>query len=182
MSHSSAYRYARDPLTWLLEYWLAVGSVGVLRGEDRVLMRLRMEMEHEQIDPSLLDRFRSAWYQYRRANEQASNQHWAQMTVQSEEAKWYSRDIDRMLEDKIQKGRVYLGRMENKLLLALRYTRFDEAKVLFQGLVTVYTKLKEEAARDTEARNQPSIDANGVPNEGGQGTDEMEASEGEIWD
>lgn len=179
MTRYSASRLAQDPLTWHMQYWLALGTVGMLRGEDEALMGFRIEMEHDKMYTEQKARFRALWNQYRRLHVEACQQHWEEMTVDSEEAKWYIRDIDAMLVDKVQKARQYLVRQEMRMLAALQATRFDLAQVLYDGLVKIYAKLQEEATRDAareaEARNRLPNGVNGVHSQGGQGPEAMEA-------
>ena len=46
MTHPSTLFLARSPLAWHLEYWLSLTVIGILRGEDPMLMFLRVEIEH----------------------------------------------------------------------------------------------------------------------------------------
>lgn len=62
-------------------------------------------------------KLRVRWNEYRRENGAGSIQFWREMTVDSEEARWYIREIDTML---VEKARHYIHRKEMKMLEDLR--------------------------------------------------------------
>lgn len=149
----SAAALAKDPLAWHLRYWLDLCTVGNLRGEDEILLALRMEIEVNKIlDMELHSAFYDAWFQYVMDNSEESARNWIQRTLESDEAKRYLRDIDRMLEDKARKTRHYLGHLERLMLTSLQEGDAETAKMFFQKLAPVYPKLLREEAADT-ARN-----------------------------
>lgn len=196
MTRHSAIKNVLNPLGWHMEYWLALGSVGILRGEDPLLMSFRIEMEHDKMHPMLKEGFRATWNEFRAKNDAKYQRHWTQMSLESDEAKCHIRDIDRMLVNKGQKARKYLDGIETRMDIALHESRFDEARQLFQGLTKVYAKLQEEetrdaardaaregareAIRDAEARDQLQIDLDRASTQGGQGPQEIAASGPEI--
>lgn len=49
MSPASILRRQQDPLKWLLEYWLDIAVIGIIRGEDMKLMVLRVDMEVDKM-------------------------------------------------------------------------------------------------------------------------------------
>lgn len=194
MTQYSIARRAQDPLSWHLHYWLSISVIGILRGEDNELMGFRIEMEHSKMNPLMQAGFRTAWDQYWRQNIEECQRYWEVKTVDSDEAIWYMRDIDAMLEHKVQKASNYLCRKGMLMLNALQATRLEDARVLFEKIITVHTKLQEEArrhsaridaARDAEARNQLPEGTDGVPDQGEQGIEAIEAAlvrSGHMWD
>ena len=146
---------ADDPLTWHLRYWLSLAVIGLLRGEDAVLMNFRIEMEHFKIrDLELRDALIIDWRTYRVANYAACQEHWGQQTLESEEAMPYLRDIDRMLVDKGRKARDHLRRLESAMGSFLRAREIDIARAMVEKIAQIYQKLEEEETLDEQARNR----------------------------
>lgn len=141
----SAFYLAYDPLTWHLNYWLSLEVVGVLRGEDPMLMALRVEREmlclpDQELKAALHLARKSHW----RAYKEESERHWPRMTLWSDESKCLLRDIDRMLQNKSQKTRGYLLYTETLITGPLRAGRVDEAKEVFDKHCLIYQKLELE--------------------------------------
>lgn len=165
ISHFSASFLAEDPLAWHMHYWLSLEVVGVMRGEDAMLMALRVEWEQELllgdgIKIQLLTD--NVWPRYRILNRERYEQFWAQMTVESEDARWYLRDVDRMLVDKARKTRAKLRRSERMMQAALQAVSID-----IEELTQQYGKLQEEETAEAEARNRLSNRAGGAHNQEG---------------
>lgn len=176
LSQYSAARQFQNPLLWHMTYWLDLGVVGVLHGQDPVLMAFRIRMEQEKMDPWLKDGFRRTWKQYRTRNLEECVEYWVR--IATVEAKGYLGDIDRMLVNKAQKARNQLILQEELMHKALRELRFHKASKLFMGIVNVYEKLVEEETRDAQLQIAGTT---GVTDQGGQSPQEIEGSEeGEI--
>lgn len=149
----SAANLAKDPLLWHLTYWLDLCTVGNLRGEDEILLALRMEMEVDKmLDMELQSAIYDAWFRFFMDNSEESARNWIQRTLESDEAKPYLRDIDRMLVDKARKTRQHLGHLERHMLTSLQEGDAEKAKKFFEKLAPVYPKLLREEAADA-ARN-----------------------------
>lgn len=153
MDQASALLLADDPLAWNLQYWLDIGIIAIIRGEDMLLTRVRTEIERGKIpDPALRTQIDDAWGQFQKDNRENCFWKWTQMTLQSPEAKPYLRDIDRMLTDKGRKVRCYLERMEKVMLKRLGAADVDGARNFFERLGDAYQRLQQEEAADA-ARN-----------------------------
>ncbi|MCJ1427314.1 hypothetical protein MMC29_005217, partial [Sticta canariensis] len=171
MNQLSAFLRAQNPLDWLRQYWLNIGVVGMLRGEDRDLLVLRIEIEHTKIpDPDFRAEFRNSWRQYRVDNRDEIKRQWVERTLESREARPYHRDIDRMLVNKGPKTRNYLRQMERLMITSLRDQRVGTARVFFNQLSQLYGKLRDEERADADARV-------GLPNdfEEGRSLEDIEA-------
>lgn len=148
----SAFHLAYDPLTWHLNYWLSLEVVGVLRGEDPMLMALRVEREmlclpDQELKAALHTARKPHWKTYK----EESERHWPRMTLWSDECKSLARDINRMLEYKSQKTREYLLYMEILITGPLRAGRVDEAREVFDKHCLIYQKLELEEDVEREA-------------------------------
>lgn len=153
MTQHSASCQAQDPLTWHLRYWLNLLIIGSLRGEDEELLTFRVEMEWMKLDSRLKDQLYSNWVEYKKKKLEASYWFWQEMTVESEEAKWYMSDIDTMLMDKVQKARDFLDTRKSLLRSTIQAWKFEEALELCHAITSLTRKLEEEAIREnTEAR------------------------------
>lgn len=151
MNHISEWVRAEDPLGWHLHFWLNIGVVGILCGNNSTLMSLRIDIEILNIpDRELKFAIHDAWSQYRRVNREVCERHWARMTLESEEAQPYIRDIHRMLEGKAWKTKRYLRGMEETMTTMVRDRKFDVARLLFDKLCLAYKKLQEEEEADAE--------------------------------
>lgn len=111
ISESCASSLAEDSLRWHLQYWLVLSVIDTLRGEDSMLIAFSIELEHYKIrDQQLRTRLVDAWKMYRLVNYASCSRYWTRLTVESDRAKPYLRDLDRMLVDKGTKTRRYLCR------------------------------------------------------------------------
>lgn len=165
ISHTpSAQLLASDPLTWHLHYWLSIGVLGMLRGENPLLMAFRTDIEHYNKIKDVEFRIRlvEAWRTYRQVHLPYFRQQWERLTLESEEAKPYLRDIDRMLVNKGAKAREYLCRIENMMISILRDGQIESARWLFDIIARVYQRLEEEEKADEEARNRKPNGINGT--------------------
>lgn len=171
MNQLSAFLRAQNPLDWLRQYWLNIGIVGMLRGEDPDLLVLRIEIEHTKIaDPEFRAEFRNSWRQYRLDNRYEITRQWLERTLESEEALPYHRDIDRMLVNKGPKTRNYLRQMERLMITSLRDQRVEIARGFFDHLSQLYGKLRDEERAEAEARVGLPMD-----HEEGRSLEEIEA-------
>lgn len=174
MNHFSAFLRARNPLDWYRRYWLNIGVVGMLRGEDQDLLVLRIEIEHTKIpDPEFRTELRNSWRQYRLDNRDEIKRQWMERTLESEEALPYHRDIDRMLVNKGPKTRNYLRQMERLLIASLRDQNIGIARGFFNKLGLLHRKLREEERADAEAMARLPTEA--LDDEGGRSLEDIEA-------
>lgn len=135
------------PGMWHMRYWLDIYAIEVLRGEDEMLMSLRINIEQHKIpDQELKSQVQTEWITElpNRAEERLQN--WSEKTLESEEAQPYLRDIDRMLVDKWRKARDYLRLIE--IPMCIRVANIDIASIIFQKLSLLYRKLQEEERAD----------------------------------
>lgn len=122
MDQTSASSLAEDPIKWHMNYWNSLWSVAVANGEDGILMALRIEYEIPKIpDKEILNKVNSFWHErqgliegegQRRLSSTSDSFRPQKDTIQSEEQKRMSRDIERMLVDKGRKIRTYLLSLE----------------------------------------------------------------------
>lgn len=155
INQRSAAFLIHDPLTWHLNYWLNIGVIAILRGEDSVLTTLRIEHEIlNMLDLGLSSAVFRAWPQFWSTNSEEGKRHWAQKTLESNEAQHYLNDINRMLVNKGQKVRSYLSDRNRLMMDSLEAGKFAAAKDSFNELVFVYRKLREEEAVDARVRNR----------------------------
>lgn len=161
INQASAMLLAKDPLAWNLQYWLDLGLIGNLRGEDIMLMGLRIEIEYSKtLDPALRIQFQNAWIKYQIRNRAERVRYWSQMTLDSEDAKPYLRDLNTMLVDKGRKTRDYLRSAETAMSQEQENLNFGRAQVIFDRLARIYPKLRQEEAGNAGAggRSQNLID------------------------
>lgn len=153
MTHPSALFLARCPLAWHLEYWLSLTVIGILRGEDAMLMFLRVEIEHSKMaDQEMKSRLDDAWNQHLIAHIETHMQLWNLISLESGAAKRYLRDLDRLLVDKGAKARTYLGQMESLMLDDVRAGRVGRAREILEMLGQIYQRLQAEERDEAEAR------------------------------
>lgn len=164
ISHTpSAHLLASEPLKWHLHYWLSIDVLGMLRGENPLLMAFRTDIEHYKIkDVEFRIRLVEAWRTYRQVHRPYFRLQWERLTLESEEAKPYLRDIDRMLVNKGAKAREYLRRIENMMISILRDGQIESARWLSDIIAQVYQKLEDEEKADEEARNRKPTGKNGT--------------------
>lgn len=154
MTVCSAKLRAEDPLKWLREYWLNIIAVGTVWGYDVTLLALGME--HARLEDEIDDEFNMTWCQYEDSNSEAYVEKWERMTLDSEEAKRYLRDIDRMMVYGHFKNSEYLQAAEQKMIDVLRAGKVKVAQRYFNGLGLIYQKLeawrvaKKEEANDSD--------------------------------
>lgn len=155
LNQLSAIRKAQFPVMWHLNYWLNMGIIGIFYGQDSMLMSVRIEIEIEEMpEEHIKIAIRNRWHQYRGANKQEYERIWARLTLESEEAKPYLRDIHKMLKNKLIKTKEYLQSAKEGIITCLRAGQMEEATKLFDKLAQLYQKLKDETAADAEARTR----------------------------
>lgn len=182
MDQSSASYLVQSPLAWHLNYWLNLEIIGILRGEDPMLMSLRVQWEQatrlgEDIKTQLLEG--GAWAEYRRRDREEWEWFWAQMTLECEVTKPYLRDVDRMLVNKAQKTRACLRHYELMMLTTLRANSPHRARWSFEQIAVLHQKLHEEETADAEARDRLSNGITGAHNQEGQGSEAVEVENAE---
>lgn len=157
----SALTQAQDPVKWHLVYWLHLSVVASLRGEDSTLMALRIEMEQRKIaDRKIKTAVLNTWTGYQMDNKILCERVWRQRTLDSGEARYFLRDLDKMLEYKVAKAFHYLRRIERQMVHSVRNGNFadvQKARGLFEKLAKLYRKLLEE--HEANVANQPTPDA-----------------------
>ena len=118
MDQISAEYLAEDPFGWHVEYWNDLFVVGIFRGEDAILMALRIEIEINNIpEKDLATKVDHTWNKFRSQIEEQGrlissflgpSYRLEENMLTDEYAKQLFRDVDRMLADKKQKTRAYL--------------------------------------------------------------------------
>lgn len=153
LSQASAVVLSKDPYRWHLRYWLNIGAVAMIRGEDTELMSLRIEMEHENIaDPTLRTQIQRVWSRFNSENRERCKQSWTQVPPGDRVFKTYFCELDRMLTHKDAKMRTYLNSLEMEMSSYLRSADIPRAKEIFDKVSRGYSKLlREEAAGTMEA-------------------------------
>ncbi|MCJ1262884.1 hypothetical protein MMC22_002754 [Lobaria immixta] len=155
------------PRMWHMRYWLDIYAIEVLRGEDEMLMSLRINIEQHKIpDQELKSQVQTEWITELRNRAEDRLQNWSEKTLESEEAQPYLRDIDRMLVDKGRKARDYLRLIE--IPMCIRVPNIDIASMIFQKLSLLYRKL-----------NRVPNGTNGVHNQAARGPEVIDA--GVTW-
>lgn len=152
LSQGSASFLAQDPIAWHLQYWLSIGTVGIIRGEDPLLMLVRINIEFLKLDPDLSFALHPIWNLYWKANSEECKRRWAQISPESEEAKFYLDDISRMLVNKGLKTRKYLHCWKMQMMDSLEAGSVAIARMSFDELGLIYQKLQEEEEAATEAK------------------------------
>lgn len=180
MSEASASLRAEDPHGWHLQYWLNLytvelirleDTVGIIRDEDRLLLKARIDREHENstADGSIKTRLRDGWARFLIAKQDDYFRQWKQLkTVKDPEYEAYVRDLDRMLANKVPKMRLYIkakATLVNKLFQDRELSRdrnSAEIHELTDQIIQLTSSLGQEEAREAEARRQRSNGTNGV--------------------
>lgn len=163
MDQASILLRAEHPLEWHLRYWLNLNVVGTIRGEDILLLCLRVRMEHDKIpDAAFKAQLQAEWRAFQNENKESYLRLWMQRTVRGEEAQPYHRDLDTMLQDKGRKMRDYLLRIEVVTINLLRTGNLVLARRSFERLGLYYQRLLQEEAEDAATTNGLP---NGVHNE-----------------
>lgn len=184
LDQASATELNQTPLAWHLRYWLSLGFVGILDGQDETLMGLRIEMEQSAIpNMELKNAVRDAWSQYRLANKDGCLDYWARIVFGAPQLEHqepedeggrqlllqqYRRDIDRMLVNKTARAKAYLRTHERIMIADLHSgTSLDAARTRFKKIGKMYQLLNEEEENDErEVYSLPSglrrVQPNGV--------------------
>lgn len=145
MNNVSALLLAENPLAWHLQYWLNLGSVAVVRGEDAMLMALRIKMEHTKItDPALKNQLKHAWSQFQRDNQVECVRQWTLMTGDGNDAQPYLCDLDRMLVGKRREARDYLHRIEPIMTTMLHHLHLEDQTQFFEKLNQKFRGLQQD--------------------------------------
>lgn len=152
LSQGSASYLVQDPFTWHLQYWLNIGTVGIIRGEDPTLMLLRINIEFLKLDSNLSLALPLAWNSYWKAYSEECKLYWAQTNLESEDVNFYLGDINRMLVNKGLKTRKYLRCWKMQMMDSLESGSVGMARMSFNELAPIYQKLQEEEEADTEAK------------------------------
>lgn len=119
------------------------------------------------------------WRTYRVTNHAECQRNWGRLTLESEEAKPFLRDIDRMLVDKGPKTREHLHRLQSAMVSFLRATEIDTARAMFERIAQIYQKLEEEETVDEQARNRQPNGINGTSNATSNGTNGVHDHDGQ---
>lgn len=170
------------PVIWHYVYWLSLGTIAVMSGEDTFLMFLLIDIELQQTpDVELKLALSRDWHLFMRNHREEVQKHWAEQTLESAEAKAFLRDIDRILVDKVRKAREYLPRGERMMIHAYRNGDLQTARLFFKTITHIYEVLKqaEDTASWEVARNQLSNGTHGAHElEAHHGAHELEADNG----
>lgn len=151
----SALVLAENPLAWHLPYWLSLGSVAVVRGEDAMLTALRIKMEHSKItDSALKSQLKHTWNQFQRNNQAECIRQWTQMTVNCKESQPYLCDLDRMLVDRRRDARDYLHRLEPIMRTMLHHLHLEDPRQFFEKLAQQYRSLHRDQSMLTDKGRQ----------------------------
>lgn len=155
MDRATALQLLEDPLLWYLQYWLNLNIIGIMRGEDELLLALRIEMEQDKYpEPLFRLQIQNNWYRFLQDNRLTCIRGWAALMGDlSEEANPYHRDLDRMLVDKGRKTRAHLRRMEMEMNNALRAADVERARLIFEVILGYYKRLQQEEAADAATRH-----------------------------
>lgn len=150
MSPESILCLAEDPLRWHLQYWLSLGVVGILRGEDPMLTIIRIEIEQKKIpDRAIKTQLIHNWTQHWIMHRHSCQQYFEKVTLDSEEAKWYLRDLGRMLVKKWWKMHVCIRDLERKTIPSLDART---AREMSRKIIRINRKMWEEQRADKKAR------------------------------
>ena len=178
IDQDSASFLARDPIMWHMQYWFSLYLIGVLYGDDPILLSLRIEIEIDKIPQGeVATELRSVWIERKRADEGEHQPlivipeplcYFEEETLETEAGKRCLRDIDRMLVNKGKKTRTYLRHMETLLTAAVQAGNVESANGLRDRLSDLHYHLqreeslepfeilREEKAMDVEARKEES--------------------------
>ncbi|MCJ1264661.1 hypothetical protein MMC22_004535 [Lobaria immixta] len=154
MDQISAEYLAEDPFGWHVEFWNDLFVVGIFRGEDAILMALRIEIEIISIpDKDLATKVRGTWSRFRSEIEEQGRQislslgpsyRLEENSLTDEYAKQLYRDVDRMLADKKQKTRAYLHDLKTVMSTDPKFTYTELGYILRYKLCDLYQKLCDE--------------------------------------
>lgn len=150
MDQVTALELIDDPLLWHLKYWLNLNIIGIMRGEDEILLGLRIEIEQDKCpEPLIRLQIQHSWYHYLQDHKEACIRGWmAMMGARGEEAQPYHCDLDRMLVDKGRKTRDHLLRMEVEMNKAIQAADVERTSLLFDIIFRYYRRLQQEEAVD----------------------------------
>lgn len=139
---------------WHMQYWFSLYLIGVLYGEDPILLSLRIEIEIDKIPQGeVATELRSVWIERKRAGEGEHQPlivipeplcYFEEETLETEAGKRCLRDIDRMLVNKGKKTRTYLRHMETLLTAAVQAGNFESANGLRDRLSDLHSHLQQE--------------------------------------
>lgn len=100
MDEIDAEHLALNPIGWHMGYWLNLFYTGVFRGEDVMLMALRIEIEINKIpEAEIAAKLNHVWTQRRSFIEEEGQRILEEKSPTHEISKRFSRDVDRMLMD-----------------------------------------------------------------------------------
>lgn len=142
----------QDSLKWHLNYWLDLYTIAIISGQDMILMAARIDKEHEEItDLGFRAELKDNWYNFLLTYSGQVLLHWNQTSLNSEEAKMFLSDIDRLLENKGKKMRDYICMLV--ILMNEHSRREDEvnATKVYRQIRRLIQRMRQEEARDAEA-------------------------------
>lgn len=155
MNQTSVLSLAEDPVRWHLQYWLVLSVVGMIRGEDPILLGFRIEIEQYKIhDQGLKNQVVRAWKPYQLVNHENCYRQWGRLALENEEVKPFLRDIDRMLVDKGPKTREFLQQLHSVIVGLLQAGEIDAALRLVEKCLEMIQKLEDEEREEEQARNR----------------------------
>ena len=159
MSLIAGFLLTRDPVEWHLQYWLNIEVVGLLRGEDMILMAVRVQNEIRKIENAQTrDAVDRAWDNFRRNNRQNYRMEWLRKSLASSDAQPYLRDIDRMLVNKEQKMRDHIRQLDSDLLNWHRTVQAEMAsKVAYIGQLQLSLAAENLADQERDQRLQAEL-------------------------
>lgn len=155
MNQTSVLSLVEDPVRWHLQYWLVLSVVGMIRGEDPILLGFRIEIEQYKIhDQGLKNQVVRAWNPYQLVNHENCYRQWGRLALENEEVKPFLRDIDRMLVDKGPKTREFLQQLHSVIVGLLQAGEIDAALRLVEKCLEMIQKLEDEEREEEQARNR----------------------------
>lgn len=162
LSRQAANTRRENPFEWHLRYWLSIFVLACLRGEDLALTLARIENEWNSFPEHaqwLGRELRTRWIKYQDNHCKEYTRQWAEITLESPLAKGLLGDLDRMLEGKALKTRVYLRRRETRMMDMLRDAKIPEARNLCNSIGQLYKNLlEEEATQKQQGSGSQAID------------------------
>lgn len=152
MDQDLAVFRSEDPIEWHLNYWITLEVIGILHGEDPILMAFRIETEIYNIaDRQIRCNVHGQWSEYRATNYEPCLEYWEPVSGEDEEVQPYFRDLDRMLVNKEQKAKDRLRDMEELMISLVRGAQLQQARETLENIGQVYQKLHEEEIADAQA-------------------------------
>lgn len=154
MDQISAEYLAEDPYGWHVEYWNNLFVVGIFRGEDEILMHLRIEIEISNIpEGNLAIKLRRTWSKFRSVIEEQGKLIRSYLgpylleekSLTDEYTKQLFRDVDRMLADKEQKTTADLLRLKSLMSTAFRVGDTETGIDLGERILDLNQRLCKEA-------------------------------------